>query len=157
MAALTNPFDIAVVSAGLTTSITTYTSGDQLGTEITCATGGGANCLAVVTSIEIIDAVKVVGALDARFFNAATAEATDNAAASWSDGDMINCVGIVSLPTPTSETNNSVTVQSGLWVGPFKTDASGNFYTSLITRTANGVFTGDAIALKVRLHGFYSS
>ena len=157
MAGVANPFVADVAAAGLTTSITTYTSGDQLGTEITVATGGGAQAYAVITSLTLVDFAKVIGALDFFFFNAATTPASDNAANSWSDADMNKLIagGFISMAAPTASANNFMGSIPNLWANG-RTDASGNFYLDLVTRSANAVF-GAATDLKVRVGGFYFS
>lgn len=157
MAGVANPFLIEPNSAGLTTSITTYTSGDQLGTEITVATGGGASCYAVITSLTLIDYNKVLGAVDALFFSAATTPAADNAANSWSDADMNKLIagGFVNLPAPTVSALNYVASVPNLWIQG-RCDASANFYLDLITRSANAVFAA-AGDIHIKVGGFYFS
>ena len=157
MAGVANPFLIEVTSAGLTTSITTYTSGDQLGTEITVATGGGASAYAAITSLTVVDYAKVLGAFDALFFNAATTPAADNAANSWSDADMNKLIagGFISFPAPTASALNGIgSIPNLLCNG--RTDGSGNFYLDLVTRSANAVF-GAAGDIHIKVGGFYFS
>jgi hypothetical protein len=157
LAGIANPFAVEVTSAGLTTSITAYTSGDQLGTEITVAIGGGASAYAVITSVTMVDFNKVLGAIDVRVHRATTTPAADNAAAAWSDADADKLIpgGIISLPPPVVDANNGVAVVPNLWIMG-RTDASGNFYADCITRSANAVF-GAVGDLHLKFGGFYFS
>src|SRR5689334_6525222 len=106
MAGIANPFALDLAAASLTTSITTYTSGDQLGTEISVTTGVGASGYVTISSVSMVDYSKVIGQVDALFFNAATTPASDNAANSWSDADMLKLIGAISIPSPTVSANN---------------------------------------------------
>lgn len=157
MAGVANPFLVEVNSAGLTTSITTYASGDQLGTEITVTTGAGASGYATITALTLVDYNKVLGAVDALFFNAATTPAADNAANSWSDADMNKIIagGWAQLPAPIVGANNYVASVPNLWING-RTDASGNFYLDLITRSANAVF-GAVGDIHIKVGGFWFS
>lgn len=158
MAGIANPFMLEVTSAGLTTSITAYTSADQLGTEITCSpSGAGNNSFVVVTAMAIVDYAKVTGAVDARLFYNSTTPAADNAAASWSDADENKLVpgGQISFPAPTVDANNSTVAIPNLWIGPFQLTGV-SFYLDLITRSANAVFAA-AGDLHVKLGGYYFS
>lgn len=157
MAGVSNPFLVEVTSASLTTSITTYTSGDQLGTEITVATGGGAQVYAAITCLSLVDYSKVLGATDLLFFNAATTPASDNAANSWSDADMNKLIagGYVQMAAPTASANNYIGSIPNLLIQG-RTDSSGNFYLDLVTRSANAVF-GAAGDIHVKVGGFWFS
>lgn len=158
MAGVANPFVVEVTSAGLTTSITTYASGDQLGTEITCApSGAAASAFFVVDSITLIDYSKVLGAVDLRLFNAATTPAADNAAYAWSDADSNKLIpgGVVNLGAPVADANNSVVAIPNEWIKG-RLDGSAQFYLDLITRSANAVF-GAVGDIHVKLGGFWFS
>ena len=157
MAGVANPFFVEVTSAGVTTSITTYTSGDQLGTEITVATGGGASCYCVVDSITLIDYAKVLGAVDAFIFRASTTPASDNAANSWSDADMDKLIAGWYLPigAPIASANNATISIPNLLLHA-RADASANLYLDLVTRSANAVF-GAASDIRIKVGGFYFS
>lgn len=157
-AGIANPFFIEVNSAGLTTSITTYTSGDQMGTEITCATGGGNASYGVVTSITMVDYAKVLGAVDFRFFYDTTTPAADNAAYAWSDADSNKLIAgcPVTMPSPVTDANNGVASLPNLWL-QYKTGAGhANLYLDLITRSNNAVF-GAVGDIHVKIGGFYFS
>jgi hypothetical protein len=158
MPGVANPFYVEVTSAGLTTSITAYTSGDQLGTEITVATGGGNAVYGVITSLTLIDYARVLGAVEARFFYDTTTEAADNAAYAWSDADSDKLIagGIITIPSPVTDANNGVSVVPNLWC-QFRTGAShGNLYCSLITRSGH-TFFGAAGDIHLKVGGFYFS
>lgn len=158
MAGVANPFVVEVTSAGLTTSITTYTSGDQLGTEITCApSGASASAFFVVDSVTLIDYAKVLGAVDLRLYNATTTPAADNAAYAWSDADSNKLVagGVINIPAPVADANNSVIAVPNLWIKG-RLDASAQFYADLITRSANAVFAA-AGDIHLKLGGFWFS
>lgn len=161
MAGTANPFFVDQASANLTTSITTYTSGDMLG-HVTgpldgfpIATGGAASCYAVITTVSVIDYAKVLGAVDVLFFNAATTPQSDNAANSWSDADMNKLVGWINIPAPTVSANNYAVTVPNLWIVG-QTDSNSKFYGNMITRSANGVF-GAATDIHLHVSGFYFS
>lgn len=158
MAGIANPFNLDLVSAGLTTSTTAYAAGDQLGTEITAAHGGPNGALVVVTALSLVDFAKITGAIEARVFKASTTPAADNAAASWSDADEAKIVpgGRIDIPGGTVDANNSTAAIPNLWVGPFVSNASGQFFIDLITRLVGGhTFFGAATDLKLNIGGYY--
>lgn len=158
MAGVANPFLVEVAAAGLTTSITTYTSGDMLGTEITVATGGGNASHGVITSLTLIDYAKVLGAVDLLFFKDSTTPAANNAANSWSDADMLKMIagGFISIPSPTVSALNNVAAIPNLWCNFVCGAGHANLYLNLITRSANAVF-GAADDIKIKVGGFYFS
>lgn len=142
---------IQVQSAGLTTATTTYASGDQLGTILTFANAVRQNgATGVIQSATLLDQSQVIGAVDLFLFDRSVTLASDNAAASFSDADMLNCLGIISFPAPTSvaAVNSLSTVVSGLGIMPNAT----SLYGALVTRSANAVFAGGATSLAVSLH-----
>jgi hypothetical protein len=145
---------IQVNSAGLTTVTTSYTSGDQLGTELTFAgaasiTGWGG----VIVGATLIDkALKVnTGDVELWLFNAASTPASDNAAADWSDANILNLEGIIKFATADWRTNasNAVNNQQNLAIG--YGCAATSLFGSLVTRQANGVFSA-VTDLTVILH-----
>lgn len=126
--------EITCNSAGLTTSVTAYTIGDQAGTEITvtgaAATSGG---YGVITSIECVDNSARLGSYQLMIFNAATTPAADNAAASWSDADALKAIGNcpVIMPAPYVMANNGVGGMGNLWL-PFKCSGTANLFIDII-------------------------
>lgn len=140
---------VQVQSAGLTIATTAYTAADQLGTILTFANAvrapGGT---AVVQSAALLDQAAVIGAVDLYLFDRSVTLAADNAAAAFSDADMLFCQGIISFPTPVGGTGNSLaTVVSGLGISCSATSLFG----ALVTRTANAIF-GAVNNLAVTLH-----
>lgn len=140
--------DLVLASSGLTTATTTYTSGDVLGVEMQAnlATQGSAS--GIIRAVTITDAVGVVGAVDLFLFNAASSPAADNAANTWTAGNLANLVGIIEAATVSSPTSRKVVT----WRGeqPYYAPA-GILYVVAVTRTANAVFTGNSAALSYRL------
>lgn len=137
-------------AAGLTTSITTYSIGDMLGSEVTwtgMATAAGRS--ASILSATMLDYAAVIGAVDLLFFTAASTPAADNAANSWSDANMLLCGNngaTVSFGTPVASALNSKAVVPQ--VGQtYTTTTTTSMFGNAITRTANGVF-GAATDLK---------
>jgi hypothetical protein len=145
---------VAVDSAGLTTSITSYSSGDVLGTEWTFAVGSrssGATSLLVGAQL-ITKATAVPGATELWLFDQASNPAGDNAPNSWVDADMLHFLGRVLFDSPTFSANNGI--------APGRIDGNGvlglkpvatSVFGTLITRSAHTFFgsTGD---LRIRLH-----
>ena len=125
-------------SAGLTTSVTAYTSGDQLGTEQTLSPGRLANGQLYLTGALLIDRAAVLGATDVYIYSAATTPATDNNAASWSDGDAANTLAVLNL----TQVNSSALNKTVTWYGrmPF-TYTGTQLFVDLVTRTGNSFFT----------------
>jgi hypothetical protein len=142
---------IQVQSAGLTTATTAYASGDQLGTILTFTNAvRQTGTTGVIQSATLLDQSQVIGAVDLFLFTQSVTLAADNAAASFSDADMLNCLGIISFPAPTAvaAVNSISTVVSGLGI----TCAATSLFGALVTRSANAVFAGGATSLAVSLH-----
>lgn len=138
---------IQVASAGLTTATTAYTAGDQLGTEMTFASAarvsGGTS---TVVSATLVDKAKVVGAVDLFLFDRSVTPAADNAANSWSDADMLFCLGVISFYSMFQSANNYIGVAGGglpLIIQPNATSIFGH----LITRSGHTFFgaVGDLV------------
>lgn len=133
-------------AAGLTIAATTYTSGDQLGTEITFtnavhSTSSGA----LIRAAYLIDQGDVLAATDLVLFSAATTPAADNAAATWSDADALNSLGVISWATGdvldigvNRVGTKLLSPGHGIWLPTL------NLYGNLITRSANAVFSSAA-------------
>jgi hypothetical protein len=140
---------IQLQSAGLTTATTAYTAGDQLGTILTFTSAvRQAGATGVIQSATLLDQAAVVGAVDLYLFDRTVTLASDNAAAAFSDADMLFCQGIISFPAPQGGTGNSIaTVVSGLGVACNVTSLFG----ALVTRSGH-TFFGAVTNLAVTLH-----
>ena len=137
---------LQVASAGLTTATTAYVAGDQLGTiiEVTNAvreTGG----TGTVLSATLVDKAKIIGAVDAYLFDRSVTLAADNAAADFSDADILFCRGILQFPPPKTVTSNGIaTIEaSGL---AFDCNAT-SLFVALVARAGHTFFgaVGDLV------------
>lgn len=139
---------ITGTSAGLTTASTAYTSGDQMGTEITLASIIRANRGAVIQSAILIDKAKVLGAVDLFLFGAATTPAADNAANAWSDADMLTTQGIIHFTDVVQSANNYAVMATNLPM-VVKPSSGTSIFADLVTRTANTFFgaVGDIVVV----------
>lgn len=148
-------FRIEVNSAGLTTASTAYTSGDQLGTELTFAnaaraTGQGG----IVAGAVLLDKPKVLSAtpadVDLLLFTSSITGASDNAAFDDSDTDMGEYVGRIRfyLADWMSMSSNAVNERQGLSI-PYVCDAT-SLFGILVSRT-NHTFFGAVTDLRVTL------
>lgn len=126
-------------SAGLTTATTAYIAGDQLGTEITLASIVRAAKGTIIQSAVLIDKAKVVGAVDAFLFSAATTPATDNLANSWSDPDMLNLLGIIHFTDVIQSANNFAVMATNLPI-LIKPGSGTSVFCDLVTRTGHTFF-----------------
>lgn len=140
---------IQVQSAGLTTATTAYVANDQLGTILTFANAvrvsGGTG---IIQSATLLDQAAVIGAVDLYLFDRSVTLASDNAAAAFSDADMLFCLGILNFSAPTGGTGNSIaTAVSGIGIVPNATSLFG----ALVTRSGH-TFFGAATNLAVSLH-----
>jgi hypothetical protein len=126
---------IQVTSAGLTNAA--YAAGDQLGNQYTIAnaarvSGGSGR----ITSVVLLDEADVVGPVTVLFFDRSVTPAADNAAASFSDADMLFHVGTVELAQVTDLALNRSVSANSISV-PYTCNAT-SLFASVITRTANG-------------------
>lgn len=131
---------ISVQSGGLTTSVTSYTAGDQVGTIFTVtnaarASGGGGT----ITGITLIDAADVIGTYDVVFFTQSVTLASDNAAFAISDADALNVIGIAQLAGSFDMTNNRIAQLFNLAI-PYVCVGSTSLYAALITRSNHSFF-----------------
>jgi hypothetical protein len=140
---------IQVQSAGLTIATTAYTANDQLGTILTFANAvRQTGATGVIQAATLLDQAAVIGAVDLYLFDRTVTLAADNAAAAFSDADMLFCQGIISFPAPQGGTGNSIaTVVSGLGISCSATSLFG----ALVTR-AGHTFFGAVTNLAVSLH-----
>lgn len=140
---------IVATAASLTTATTAYVAGDVLGAELSFANAVLASGrTGTIQSATLSDVAKVTGAIDLYLFDRASTPAADNAANSWADADMLNCLGVVQFPTPIASALNSIAVvpYAGIVVKPNVTTLFG----VMVTRTAH-TFFGAATDLQVRL------
>ncbi len=125
---------VQVTSAGLTNA--TYAAGDQLGnqyeiTNAARASGGTGR----ITSVMLLDEADVIGPVSVLFFDRSVTAAADNAAASFSDADLLFLVGVAELVQVTDTANNRAVVAHNLSI-PYTCNAT-SLFANVITRTAN--------------------
>jgi hypothetical protein len=128
-----------------------YTSGDVLGglqtlTDAARESGGSG----IVQSITVLDKTQAQrAAMDILFFDQSVTVASDNNAVAMSDGDMANCIGVVSIGpynqawpgTPLN--SHSTLINVGL---PFICNGTANLYAVAVVRaTPTYVSTTDLI------------
>lgn len=132
---------IAIASGGLTTSVTAYSVGDQVGTifNLTNAVrdSGG---FGEIRAMSLLDVNDIIGAYDVVLFNASVTLAADNAAFTLSDSDAASVVDIVSLPFALDIGANRFSSLSGLSV-PYNCVGTTSLFAALICRTAHTFFT----------------
>lgn len=132
---------IAVNSGGLTTSVTAYTAGDQVGTQFTLANAarasGGSGTIVGVT---LTDANDIIGAYDVVFTRASVTLAADNAAYAISDADALNVVGIAQLAGAFDIGNNRIGQAFNLAI-PYDCSGGTSLFAGLICRLAHTFFT----------------
>ncbi len=127
-------------SAGLTTSVTAYTSGDMLGTQTTVDLGDAAVSGGTIVGGLVIDKAAVIGAVDLFIFSGSVSQAADNAANSWSDADMAKLLCVVQLTNVYTSALNKVVDTGAALLGKPISSASPNLYICAVTRTANSFF-----------------
>jgi hypothetical protein len=140
---------LLLTSAGLTTASTNYTTGDQMGTEMSHATAVRTAKGLVVVSASIVDKAKVIGATDLYVFDASTTPAADNAAAAWSDADMLKLLGIIHFNDVITSGNNYQVLATNLPL-VLKPASGTTVYFDFVAR-ANPAFFGAVGDLQVRL------
>lgn len=125
---------IQASSAGLTTATTGYSAGDQLGTELSFASvvrssGGTAR----IDSALLLDKAKIVAGVDLYLFDRSVTPAADNAAAAFSDADMMFCQGVIEFRAPRSTANNQLLVGLGtpVLIKPNATTLYGHLVTQV--------------------------
>lgn len=147
--ALTNPLPveamrdlqrITVTSAGLTIATTAYTSGDQLGTQLTFAnaarSSGGSG---MIVGCIVISAADVTGAMDLVVFDSSVTLAADNAAFAISDADALKVVGLLQLSGSYDIGNNRIAQVYNVAM-PFVCSGGSSLYGGLITRLGHTFF-----------------
>lgn len=137
------PAQVVSTASGLTTAITAYTAGDMLGAEITVTSAASASGgKGVISSLMVQNSVvnsPVTGALDMRWFNAASTPAADNAANSWSDANSRLQVVQYQCPQPVASALNASITAGNLWLD-FVTSGSANLFLNVICLGSPGVF-----------------
>lgn len=148
-------FRIEVNSAGLTTASTSYTAGDQEGTELTFANAARVSGQGgVVVGAVLLDKPKVLSGtpaeIDLLLFTSSITGASDNAAFDDSDTDMGEYVGRIKFFSTEwmSQSSNAVNERVGLSI-PYACDAT-SLFGILVGRT-NHTFYGAATDLRVAL------
>lgn len=131
--------DVIATSAGLTTSVTAYTSGDVLGTELSFTsilrTGKGA----IIQTAVLSDAAKVLGAVDLFLFSAASTPAADNAANSWSDANRLLWIGTIHFTDIDQSANNNGVQATNLPI-IIKPGSGTTIFGVLVTRSGHTFF-----------------
>lgn len=131
---------VSVQSAGLTTSVTAYATGDQLGTVLDFANGPrAAGGYATLVQAVLVDEAKVLGPAELYLFDRAVTAAADNAPADFSDADMAFLVGVVDFPLP-KQLNSNYTAMGMPLPQVLKANAT-SIYGYLVTRSAHTFFT----------------
>jgi hypothetical protein len=139
-------FRIEVNSAGLTTASTSYTAGDQEGTEMTFAnaariSGQGG----ILNSAVLLDKSKILSAtpaeIDLLLFTSSITGATDNAAFDDSDTDMGEYVGRVKfyLGDWMVQSSNAINERHGLGIA-YACDAT-SLFGIFVGRTNHTFYT----------------
>lgn len=133
--------ETSVTSGGLTTATTSYTAGDQMGTQFTVANAGRANGgSGYITGVTLVSAADNIGAVDVVFFDSSVTLASDNAAFAITDADALKFIGLVQLAGAYDIGNNRVAQAYNLAV-PYKcAAASTSIYAALITRSGHTFF-----------------
>lgn len=146
---------IEVDSAGLTTASTTYTSGDQLGTELTFANAARVSGQGgVIVGAVLLDKPKVLSGtpadVDLYIFKSSITGASDNSPFDDSDTDMGNRVCRLRFPLTgwDSQSSNASNELQDRAIG--YTCAATSLYGILVSRT-NHNFFGAATDLRVAL------
>jgi hypothetical protein len=132
---------VSVASGGLTTSVTAYSAGDQVGTQFTiagCARASGGT--GRIRSVMLVDVNDIIGAYDVVFSRASITPASDNAAFAISDADALNTVGVVQLAGSFDIGNNRIAQAYGLDI-PYDCSGGTSLYANLIARVGHTFFT----------------
>lgn len=130
---------ISTASGGLTTASTSYTAGDQVGTEFTIANAARASGgTGTIVGVALVDAADIIGAFDVVFTRSSITPAADNAAYSISDADAVKIIGIAQLAGSLDIGGNRVAQMFNCAI-PYDCAATSLFAT-LITRSAHTFF-----------------
>lgn len=140
---------VAVQSGGLTTSVTAYTAGDQMGTMFSLtgmarANGGSGS----ISTMVLTSAADIIGGVDVLLFRSNITLAADNAAFAISDTDAREFAGLVHLSGAYDIGNNRVAQAHSLGVDYVCGGSTTTLYAALITR-AGHTFFGAATDLEL--------
>lgn len=131
---------IVVASGGLTTASTSYSAGDQVGTQFTMAgaarSSGGTGTIVGCT---LISAADITGPYDVVVAKESISLASDNAAYAISDADANKLVGIIQLVGGFDIGNNRLAQAWNLSI-PYLCTGGTSLYCGLITRAAHTFF-----------------
>ncbi len=135
------PVELTFTSAGLTTGTNSYSTGFQLGTQITVANFvGSSGGYGYITKVVLEDDTNIIGAVDLNIFNATVTPSADRAAAAFSDADAVKRVDIISMPYPVIDGtggNNRTSVWSGRRLVKM---AATSAFINMTTRSAHTFF-----------------
>lgn len=150
-AAATTSLRPTVTSAGLTTSTTAYTAGDQMGTILTfsgaVAASAGAGTLIAAT---LLDEAKITGDVWLYLFDRSVTLASDNAAANFSDADMVYCLGVVKFPQGDDVTDNRFAQLANVGF-QVRANSGTSIYGAMVTKSGHTFFSA-VTNLKLALH-----
>lgn len=149
---------LSFTASGLTTVTTPYTSGDQCGAEMSAAASVATGRGGIILSATLFDLGKKLdtGDFEVWLFDRASSPAADNAAADWSDANILFRQGIITFRVADWRINasNSINEQQNLNIG--YTTLALSLFANFVTRQANGVFataTGLTLVLQVTRPG----
>lgn len=132
---------VSVQSGGLTTSVTSYTAGDQVGSMFTftgmARANGGSGML---VGAAMISAADIIGGYDLMLFRSNITLAADNAAFAISDTDALEIIGLVQLSGAWDIGNNRLAQQFNLAIPYVCGGSTTSIYGALITRSAHTFF-----------------
>lgn len=136
-------FETTVTSAGLTTTATPYTAGDQMGTIFTVANAGRVSGgSGYITGVQLLSQGDHIGAVDVVFLDSSATLAGDNAAFTLNtSGDLAKFIGIVQLAGAYDLGSRRVCQTFNLAL-PYKCPSGQtSIYAALISRSATTAAT----------------
>lgn len=142
---------IAVTSASLTTATTAYTSGDQVGAQLTFANAARASGgSGMIVGCVLISAADITGPYDIVITDSSITLAADNAAFAISDADALKIVGLVPMSGAYDIGNNRIAQIYNLAM-PYVCSGGTSLFGGLITRSGHTFFAA-ATDLQVDLY-----
>lgn len=132
--------DVSVASAGLTTATTAYTSGDQLGNQLTfanCARASGGT--GTIVAALIISAADITGPIDLQLSTASITLAADNAAYAISDADSLKTLPLIQGAGAFDIGNNRLAFAHSLAIR-YTCVGGTSLFGGMITRTGHTFF-----------------
>jgi hypothetical protein len=140
---------VSVTSGGLTTSVTSYTAGDQVGTQFTIAGAARASGgYGWIRSVVLQDLQDIIGAYEVAFFRASVTPAADNAAFSISTTDVLQLVALVPLNGAYDIGATRVAQAHSLAI-PYDCSGGTSLYACLQTKGAHTFFSGGVTQLRL--------